>query len=144
MRLLLVANAQEPQPQDRKAQDQQKEVSSLLEGDERLDLEITVMAVQNDPEQSTAPPAGVLELLLCERKFTDGVEVLSRSVEATVQVVESEESAQELYLGAIREALGRGVVHTATSCGRSANEERSGRVHSCLKMRYLLGKGNKS
>ena len=50
VRLLLVANAEEPPPQNRKAENQQEEVSSLVEGVERLDQEIAVMAVENDPE----------------------------------------------------------------------------------------------
>ena len=62
---------------------------------------------------------GLLELLLRERKLTDDVEVLSRSVEAGVQVVESEMSAQELHLGAVREASGRGVASAASPSGVS-------------------------
>lgn len=81
------------------------------------------MAAENDPEQSAKSLAGILELLRSEREVTDDVEVLSRSVQADVQVVESEEPAQELHLGSIRETVGRGVAGAATSCHRNSDDE---------------------
>ena len=65
------------------------------------------MAAENDPEQSAKSIAGLLELLRSERELTDDREILSRSDPADVQVVESAESAQELYLAGFHGCLGK-------------------------------------
>jgi len=73
------------------------------------------LAAENDSQQSAKSIAGILELLWSERKLTDDREILSRSDQADVQVVEPEESTQELYLGKVRSTVEWDVAGAAST-----------------------------
>ena len=136
LRLLLVSDAEQSEPQARETQNQQEEVPSEPAGDEGLDQESTVVAAADHPEQSTEATAGLLELLLRDRKLPHGVEILPRGDANRVQVVEPAQSAQELHLGSVRADVGQTVGDPATARLREAGGAGDGGIRSCVKWRH--------
>src|SRR6056297_1992476 len=136
LRLLLVADAEKSEPQDRETQNQQEEVPGQPEGDEGLDQESAELAAACDPEKSPQSTPELLELLLCDRELPPGVEILSRGDADRLQVVEPAESAQELHMGSVRRTVGKAVGNPAAANLREAGEAGNGGIGSCVKWRH--------